>query len=176
MGNKVPWKRSKTCFWKWSTYDKLYTDLECGPQMETFLFSVLFSLLYWFPKFIIKNCKKITFFLNSLLFRSVRASWRVQWLDRCLWSRQSVAPMEPDVFQEWEEDVACGPGPIRIKPVRGHLWNSYYSQVFQMVTQEVQLCEQQFHWGIRHKVALKCCRCLLAFPFLSKPKKGVLFI
>lgn len=62
---------------------------------------------------------KIIFILNPLLFRSVGACWRVQWLDRCLWSSQSVALVKLDVkFQEQDENVAYGPGPITNPPAQ----------------------------------------------------------
>lgn len=66
-----------------------------------------------FPVLIEVDMNKIVvFILNPLLFRSVRASRRIQWLDRCLWSGQSVALVKPNVtFQEQDEGVAAGPGP-----------------------------------------------------------------
>lgn len=110
-----------------------------------------FFFLYWFPK-LISFCNdmsnisnNIPFILNPLLFRSVRARWCVQRLDRCLWSSQSVALVNLDVmFQEQDEDVAGGPGPITINLVRGHLWNLNCSQV-SMWSRALQLCERQFH-------------------------------
>lgn len=111
-----------------------------------------FFFLYWFPKLIsfcndVSNISnKIPFILNPLLFRSVRARWCIQRLDRCLWSSQSVALVNLDVmFQEQDEDVAGGPGPITTNLVRGHLWNFNCSQV-SMWSRALQLCVRQFHF------------------------------
>lgn len=92
-------------------------------------FPVLISeapiILQWYEKHV---SSKIPFILNPLLFRSVRACRRVQWLDRCLWSSQSVDLVNLDVkFQEWDENVACGLGPITIHLLRGHLWNILFT-------------------------------------------------
>lgn len=64
-------------------------------------------------------------------YLSVGAGWCVQWLDRCLWSRQPVALMELDASQEGGEDeqVVGGSEPTGIKPIRGHFWNFDYSQI-----------------------------------------------
>lgn len=84
-------------------------------------------------------------------YLSIRASWCVQWLDRCLWISQSVAFMELDAFQEEDEDVSGGPELISSILVRGHLWNSFF--LFAsccMVTWDLQLCEKQplFHYEV----------------------------
>lgn len=63
-------------------------------------------------------------------YLSVRAGWCVQWLDRRLWSSQSVALTELDACQEGggDEHVVGGSEPTGIKPVGGHFWNFDYSQ------------------------------------------------
>lgn len=105
-------------------------------EQNTFPAVVYIVFLYRFPKLVSFYTEmssishKTPFILNHLLLRSVGASWRVQWLDRCLWSSQSVGPVSLDgMFWTQDRDVAGGPAPITINPDRGHLWNFYCSLV-----------------------------------------------